>query len=133
MSDDQDFFFDEEETVVETPAAEPAKSSGSKAAPKAATQAAAPVAHAASGVQTVTMTVAALIGVVALLVGVIIGIVIPVGATDNVPAPTTTGTGATAPELSPEELEGGTLPEGHPDISGLSTAPAGTEATPTAP
>ncbi|MRR13771.1 hypothetical protein EG835_15285 [bacterium] len=132
MSDDQDFFFDEEETAVETPA-EPAKSSGSKATAKATAPAAAPAAQAASGVQTVTMTVAALIGVVALLVGVIIGIVIPVGATDNVPAPTTTGTGATAPELSPEQLEGGALPEGHPDISGLSTAPAGTEATPTAP
>lgn len=126
MTDDQDFFFDEEETVVEEkPVAAKAKTT-QVSEPKAA----APVGAtgAAAAVQTVTMTVAALIGVVALLVGVIIGIVIPVGATNSVPQPTTTGTSATAPQLSEEQLQGGELPQGHPDISGLATDTTATPA-----
>ena len=131
MSDDQDFFFDEEETVEEKPAPA-AKSSGSKA-PAKASAAPAAASTAAPAAQTVTMTVAALIGVVALLAGVIIGIVLPVGASDSVPEPTTTGTSATAPTLSDEELQSGTLPEGHPDISGMSSGTAESAPATTAP
>lgn len=113
MTDDQDFFFDEEETVEEAPAAKSAKAPAKSAAKAPAAT------SVATAVQTVTVTVAALIGVVALLAGVIVGILLPVGGSNSVPAPTTTGVSATAPELTPEELEGGALPEGHPDISGM--------------
>lgn len=136
MTDDQDFFFDEEETAVEAPAEKPAKSPAKSTAPTVA----AATTSVATAVQTVTVTVAALIGVVALLTGVIVGILLPVGNSGSVPAPTTTGASATAPELSPEALESGTLPEGHPDITGMGgeTGEAtgtmgGGEATTTAP
>ena len=76
------------------------------------------------------MTVAALIGVVALLLGVIIGIVIPSGG-DSTPAPTATTGGVSAPQLSPEQLESGSLPEGHPDVG--DAAPEGSAPATEAP
>ncbi|MHB9002750.1 MAG: hypothetical protein ACYC6C_01620 [Coriobacteriia bacterium] len=119
MTDDQDFFFDEEETVVEE---KPVAAPKAKTTTAVSTTAPAGVAVPAGDAQSVTMTVAALIGVVALLVGVIIGIVIPVGgSTGTVPQPTTPGTNATAPQLSEDQLQGGELPQGHPDISGMAT------------
>lgn len=116
---DQDFFFDEDEA----PAKDKAKKAASSDKPAAGAKAASAPAVTA---QTVSTSVAALIGVIALLAGIIIGIVIPVGGS-NVPAPTAvpqTGApsmgsgGGSAPQLSPDQLEGGALPEGHPDISG---------------
>jgi hypothetical protein len=111
---DQDFFFDEDEQSAQKPAAKAAPAKGT--APKAT--ASAPAASA----QSVTITVAALIGVVALLAGVIVGILLPVNIGSSVPAPstgigTTTG-GQAAPQLSPEQLQGGQLPAGHPQIGG---------------
>lgn len=121
---EQDFFFDEEEQeVAEKPAAKKTDSpSGTAGSSK-------PVAAAATSAQGVSMTIASLIGVVALLAGVIIGIVLPVGAGTDVPAPsTTTGTESQAPQLTPEQLESGQMPPGHPQVG----APSGT-ATGSAP
>jgi len=119
---DQDFFFDEEEQAAEKPAAKaterPARAEGAKPVATGSTT---------STAQSVSMTVAALIGVVALLAGVVIGILIPAGADTTVPEPTTTGTQA-APQLSPEQLESGQMPPGHPQVG----APTG-EATGSAP
>jgi hypothetical protein len=75
------------------------------------------------------MTIAGLIGVVALLAGVIIGILIPTGTSQ--PAVTTPTTPAvSAPELTPEQLQNGELPQGHPEIGGGTTGGTPTE-TPT--
>jgi len=121
---EQDFFFDEEEQAEEKPAAKaterPARAEGSKPA------AAAPSASSAPGV---SMTVAALIGVVALLAGVVIGILIPAGADTTVPEPTTNGTQA-APQLTPEQLEGGELPPGHPQVGGSNGTTGSAPTTP---
>ena len=92
--------------------------------------------------QTVPMTIAGLIGVVALLAGVIIGIALPSGSNQTAvptqPAPNAVPQGgAPAPQLSPEQLQGGELPEGHPDIPGgmggsaPATDGAGAEEAPT--
>jgi len=120
---EQDFFFDEEEQAEEKPAAKaterPARAEGNKPA------AAAPSASSAQGI---SMTVASLIAVVALLAGVVIGILIPAGADTNVPDPTTTGSQA-APQLTPEQLEGGELPPGHPQV-GSEGATGSAPATP---
>jgi len=107
---DQDFFFDEDEKPIEAAEEKPTRVQGQK---KPATrQATAP-----AGIQSVTMTVAALIGVVALLIGVIIGILIPAGASTSATIPTAgTGSAVSAPQLTPEQLEGGELPAGHPDL-----------------
>ncbi|MDZ4177838.1 MAG: hypothetical protein U1E29_01185 [Coriobacteriia bacterium] len=116
---DQDFFFDEDETSTEANAEAPTA--------KRETEAAKPVARAASpaaSMQSVSMMVAVLIGVVALLAGVIIGILIPSGSA-SVPAPSAIGggTAAPAPQLSPDQLESGDLPPGHPPLEGA--APEG--------
>jgi len=111
---DQDFFFDEDEKPEEKPEPKKSGSSSTKQAPAEARSTVAPASE-----RTVTMTVASLIGVVALLVGVIVGILIPAGGSTSLPAPTQGGTGVSAPQLSPEELESGSLPEGHPDITGM--------------
>lgn len=128
---DQDFFFDEDEAPAEAPAAagdaKPEPSRARTAVPAATAPA---VAGTIAGMQSVSMTVAALFGVVALLVGIIIGILIPAGANTSVPAPTAIGGQVTpAPQLSPEQIEGGNLPPGHPPIEGAGgTTPSG-EAT----
>jgi hypothetical protein len=116
---DQDFFFDDEE---EQPAKDEksgeegtsAKPAAKKRAPNQA-KAASP-ASASFFDQTVTMAVASLMSVIALLAGVIVGIVIPAG-NDSVPPPD--GTTISAPQLSPEQLESGSLPQGHPDIGSM--------------
>lgn len=121
---DQDFFFDEEEQTTEKPVAKaterPARAEDSKPVATGSTT---------STVQGVSMTVASLIGVVALLAGVVIGILIPAGADSTVPEPTTTGTSA-APQLTPEQLEAGELPPGHPQV-GATTGEATGSATTT--
>jgi hypothetical protein len=112
---DQDFFFDEDEQPKPAEkATAPTKKSGSSGSASRP--------PASGGEQSVSMTVAVLIGVVTMLLGVIIGLFIGRGmATPAVVAPTGTGTTPQqqgAPQLSPEQLEGGQLPEGHPDIGG---------------
>jgi hypothetical protein len=136
---DQDFFFDEEEQQEE----KPAKSGGSSAKKSdASSKKSAPAKRSSSASasdtpvmeRSVSVMIAGLIGVVALLAGVIVGILIPTES--SVPGPTATTPGAEqpAPQLSPEQLEGG-LPEGHPDLGdmggeGAVPAPNGGEAIP---
>jgi hypothetical protein len=121
---DQDFFFDDEDEA-------PAKQE--KAAKKAPAKSAAATKPASGGKapasfweQTTTMMVTGLVGVIGLLLGVIVGVVLPVGS--DVPAPTVDGS-VSAPALSPEQLETGELPQGHPDIGDMTggEAPAPTE------
>ena len=142
---DQDFFFDEEETAPEpktgkdTGAAKPSVNRSAKPAPTARASAPKPAAKAAAATsgpaffeQNVSMTIAALMTVIGLLVGVIIGFVAaPDGTTFSTgtsATPAATDSGATAPELSEEELSSGALPEGHPDISSMGAT--GTAETP---
>lgn len=111
---DQDFFFDEDEQVTE----KPSKARDSKKESVSAGPSDVP------GAQTVTLTVAALIGVVALLAGMVVGILLPIGGGTPSATPTTvtpgaaTGGGGTAPQLTPEQIQGGELPPGHPNIGG---------------
>lgn len=116
---DQDFFFDEDEPKADAPKAD--------AAPKKSTASSKPAAKAAVAAapaeQSVTMTVTILVGVVTALLGVIIGIFIGRGiATPAVPASTGTVTApagqTNAPQLTPEQLQGGELPPGHPAVGG---------------
>lgn len=130
---DQDFFFDEEEQVAKEAPKTSSKSTkaaapkADKAAPVARKASPAPAPRPAGGIfeQSVSMTVAALMTVIGILVGVIIGFVVaPDGATVSTgTTPTTTGAGATstAPQLSEDQLNSGSLPEGHPDISSVAT------------
>lgn len=119
MSDqDQDFFFDEDEGTEEASA--PKKAEAPKGKAKPAAQPAAPPPSGGFMQQTVPMTIAGLIGIVALLAGVIIGIALPNNSQPAVPAGTAPtavpGGGAPAPQLTPEQLQGGELPEGHPTV-----------------
>jgi hypothetical protein len=117
---DQDFFFDEDEQPkAADKAAKPEATKSAAAKPSAK---AAPAAPAAPAGQMVTTTVAGLIGVVALLAGLVIGILLPVGGTTptastQVPA-AVTGT-QSAPQLTPEQLQGSELPPGHPDVGSM--------------
>jgi hypothetical protein len=115
---DQDFFFDEDESEQKSPA----KSQAKKSAPRkpAQSRGSRPASSGSVMQQNVSMTVTALVSVVTLLVGVIVGIALPVGEND-VPEPTVGADtfSGTAPELSPEELGSGELPEGHPDIGAM--------------
>jgi hypothetical protein len=115
---DQDFFFDEDEQPKNVSAKPAAKKSAASAPKGAAVVVAAP-----AGEQSVSMTVTALVGVIAILLGVIIGIFIGRGlaAPAGVAATGTGGAPAAAgqaPQLSPEQLNSGQLPPGHPNIGG---------------
>ena len=115
---DQDFFFDEDEKPAKSGGAVRCQEGGSivfsqrvRVRPQAA---AAPAAA-----QSVSMTVAVLIGVIGLLLGAVIGLF--VGKSMAVPtvavtpgAGTGTGTTQQAPQLTPEQLQGGELPAGSP-------------------
>lgn len=134
---EQDFFFDDGD---EKPAEESQESKGSKGsepkkkAPVAKSRPSRPASSQAPSFwsQSVNMTVTSLVALIALLMGVIVGIVLPVGSStsaDTVPDPTAS---APAPSLTPEQLESGQMPEGHPDLSGMSegaTPAAGGTAT----
>jgi hypothetical protein len=107
---DQDFFFDEDDKS--------AKSAGKDTTKKASSPA--PRSAAPAPAQTVTMTVAILIGVIGILLGAVIGLF--VGKSMAVPAVVLPGAGGTttqqAPQLTPEQLQGGELPAGHPAVGG---------------
>jgi len=120
---DQDFFFDEDEQPA-TKAAEKGKAAPPKAPAKGAPAKGGKAAPAqASGGIELTWTITALIGVVALLLGVIVGYSIPKSSSVGTTGSTTTQQ-QVAPQLSPEEMQSGTLPEGHPDISGMTSGSA---------
>jgi len=126
---DQDFFFDEDEQPTGKAAEKPAKPGGKSSAAKTVpAKGGKPAPAQASGGIELTWTITALIGVVALLVGVIIGLAIP-----NNSAVDTTGSSGiqqTAPQLTPEEMQSGQLPAGHPDISGMASGTASATTTP---
>lgn len=133
---EQDFFFDDDESVPAKAAPKPAKAAP-KPAKAAKAVAASPVAPAAAPEaqdffsQSVSMSIAALLAVCALLVGVIVGVMLPVGgsgvggvgSTSSLPG----GALQPAPQLSQEQITNGELPAGHPDIGGGSTAATATK------
>jgi hypothetical protein len=140
---DQDFFFEDEEadTTEKTEAKKPAAKNGaaSKAAPKAASkpvvkaEPAEKAEQAASGSffdQSVTMAMASLIAVIALLVGVIGGFLLGGSNTaGEVPASSAVApAGTTAPQLTPEQMNSGKLPQGHPTVGAGAGAAAGSKA-----
>ena len=128
---DQDFFFDEE-GEASAPPAKDSSTTGAKSTPASAPRSPARQAAATSPAffeQSVSMMVAALMTVVGLLVGVIVGFVLAPGGTVGGGA-ISTGTQVPAPQLSPEQLESGDLPPGHPAIG---EAGGADEATDTAP
>ena len=122
---DQDFFFDEDEK----PAAKAqAKKAGSAPVKTAAKATAPPADFVAPPASSVTMTIAVLVGVIGILVGAIIGIFIGrslgttnIGTAPGVIAPASTNASA-APQLSPDQLNSGELPAGHPSIGDQSSA-----------
>ncbi len=128
---DQDFFFDEEEAA---PAPKPRQS---RSASRAESAPAAAERESSGGgsffAQDVSMSIAALMSVIALLVGVIVGIVMPDQGQSSTVGTTQTSAeqGAAAPQLTEEQLNSG-LPEGHPDISGMSGGEATSSADATA-
>jgi hypothetical protein len=118
---DQDFFFDEDEKPAKSQSkSAPAKKPASSPAKGGAT---AP----AGSEQSVSLTIAALIGVAALLLGVIIGVLIPVNVGSSQTATPDAGlttTGAVqAPQLTPEQMQSGQLPPGHPSVGATGSAP----------
>jgi hypothetical protein len=146
LSDDQDFFFDQEDeqpaggkvpaktpgkTAGKAPAKKPAKSAAKAPARSTGTvarkapAAAAPAPAGSFFEQNVSMAVAALAVMCALLVGVIAGVLIEqsrAGGLASLPAVTspTSGTGA-APQLTPDQLNSGQLPPGHPSVGATSS------------
>lgn len=128
---DQDFFFDEEDEPVKsapsprsksTARTEPARSGAPRPRQSA------PSSSAGFFDQSVSMAVAALMTAIGLLVGVIAGFLIaPGGSARNTGSPVT-GL-EQAPALSGDQLQSGELPAGHPDISGMATAPGSAETT----
>jgi hypothetical protein len=134
---DQDFFFDDEEAEAaeETEAKKPAakrgtasktaSTSASKPAPKAAAKAA-PASSGSFFDQQVSVAIASLIGVIALLVGIIGGYMLAGPSTPVAPSAGTTQTtpGAVAPQLSPDQLNSGQLPAGHPAVGGAGATPS---------
>lgn len=122
MSDEQDFFFDEEtEKTTKT-----RKAPAPKSSPAPSDEA-----YEDGGVfsQQVTMAVAALMTIVALLVGVIVGYLIPKGATQGAAATAiTTPTDGQAGPL-PSGTDTSKLPDGHPDISGATGGSTSTTQT----
>lgn len=132
---DQDFFFDEEDEAAAPAAKDPSPAAAKRSQPAPAKRAAQPAtASPAFFEQSVSMMVAALMTVIGLLVGVIIGFVIaPDGGGTVAP---TTGSSVPAPQLSPEQLESGELPAGHPPVgemggSGETTGAGSVETTET--
>lgn len=127
MSDD--FFIDEDEPAKPAPKrGQQAAKAPHPAAKRPAVKGAASAAGGSIFEQDVSLTVAALIAVIALLLGMIIGLVIPHGSTAADTAATTsssTSAGTTsngsAPTLTQQQLDSGSLPAGHPDISGMTT------------
>jgi hypothetical protein len=124
---DQDFFFDEDEPTKE---AAPTNSPSKTSTTTSRATAAAPAVGMAD--QSVSLMVTILVGVVTALLGVIIGIFVGRGlATTAVPgvgsgASLGTGTTQEAPQLSPDQLEGGELPAGHPPIGDGAAGATGT-------
>jgi hypothetical protein len=120
---DQDFFFDEDEKPAKSAGTPAPKKTGSSASGSGASKPSKTSTDAAP-VQTVSMTIAILIGVIGILLGAVIGLF--VGKSMAVPSVAVTpsaGTGTTqqAPQLTPEQLQGGELPAGHPSVGGAAT------------
>jgi hypothetical protein len=140
---DQDFFFDEDETASQATegkaaaakssvksASRPApaeRKAASKPAPKAAVKPEVTTPRGPSFFeQSVSMTIAALMTVIGVLAGVIVGFIVAPDSTTVSTGSTATSasaeSSAAAPTLTEEQLSSGALPEGHPDISSMSTS-----------
>jgi len=113
---DQDFFFDEDEKPAQKAPGKTAKP-GAKSAPVKSSK---PAPSQTAGGIELTWTITALIAVVTLLLGVIVGYAIPKGSTVDTTGTPTGQSQIQAPQLSPEEIQSGQLPAGHPDIGGMS-------------
>lgn len=130
MSDD--FFVDEDESPKPSPqhGAPARKPAARKTTPR-------PVADATASSsifeQNVSLTIAALIAVIALLLGMIVGILIPrsaaavdTAASVSTTAASTATSSTSAPQLTQDQLDSGTLPAGHPSISSMTTSQTAT-------
>jgi hypothetical protein len=146
---DQDFFFDEEPTPkADKPAPKgsgrPAASKGAAAKPAPAAAAAAPAPVSVFD-SSVSMPIAGMLAVIGLLIGIIGGFLLGQSmAASTVASPdaaipgaastqqgatsgSMTGTGTNAPALTPQQMQQGQLPPGHPQVSGgTNTAPSNT-------
>ena len=148
---DQDFFFDEDEATPAKGAKAPAKGT-SKTPAKAPEKAPSKVVSAPAGSgddvpfldRQVTMTILFLSVAIALLLGIVAGYLLapaptslptvnteatvpPASNSNPMGGATTTGTGSgAAPQLTPEQMNQGQLPAGHPSVGGGSSATSGT-------
>jgi len=122
---DQDFFFDEDEKPAKSGGNAPVKKTGSSPSRTGSKSAASSAGTSASG-QSVSMTIAILMAVIGVLLGAVIGLF--VGRSMAVPAVATVGAGAAttqqAPQLTPDQLNSGELPAGHPSVGGAPAATA---------
>jgi hypothetical protein len=120
---DQDFFFDEDDKPAKGSGSSPAKKTGTTTS-RSGSSSANRGAAAPASVQTVSMTVAVLIGVIGILLGAVIGLFVGKSlAVPTVAVAPGAGTSTTqqAPQLTPEQLQGGQLPAGHPSVGGAAT------------
>jgi hypothetical protein len=120
---DQDFFFDEDDKSAKTSGSSAAKKTGSSAS-RTGSGSSNKGAAAPASAQTVSMTVAVLIGVIGILLGAVIGLFVGKSmAVPTVAVAPGAGTSTTqqAPQLTPEQLQGGQLPAGHPSVGGTAT------------
>ena len=121
---DQDFFFDEDEKPAKSAGKPAPKKAGSSPARSGSGSAASATAAPASA-QSVSMTVAVLIGVIGILLGAVIGLFVgksmAVPTVASIPSAGGTTSEQSAPQLTPEQLQGGQLPAGHPSVGGAAT------------
>ncbi len=114
---EQDFFFDEEADAK--PAPKKASATNGTSAPS----------NGSFFAQDISVAIAALMAVIALLLGVIVGVLIPSGGTTSgVSTSAPASISEPAPQLTPDQLDSGELPAGHPDLSGM-TSDTATEST----
>ncbi|MEI7814428.1 MAG: hypothetical protein WCJ13_06520 [Coriobacteriia bacterium] len=121
---DQDFFFDEDEKPAKSGGNAPAKKAGSSPSRTGSKSTASSAGASAQG-QSVSMTIAVLMAVIGILLGAVIGLF--VGKSMAVPSVAgTIGAGAAttqqAPQLTPDQLNSGELPAGHPSVGGAAAA-----------
>jgi hypothetical protein len=127
---DQDFFFEDEQEVIEKPKKTKGGAAAKKAPAKTAPKKSAKASPVDSAAFTFSSIVVVLIAIIALLIGFLVGILLGKSLTPPVQIAPTTSTGASpmggvgtdegtiAPELDDSQMEEGTLPAGHPDING---------------
>lgn len=129
--EDDDLFF-EDDVAEETPAQPAAKGSTKTASKAPAGKAAASKAAGGSPAPprpqegdeeepgaTMSVTIAVLGMIVALLIGFILGVVVEQRRIQAAPAGLSAAGGAGAPALTPQQLQQGQLPAGHPNFGNI--------------